>query len=66
MNAAKGTALSAGCRADGEGGAPKSGYDRDEFGLAWFDTDRNGRDTRKRRDGRALSGSHVELLVQLR
>jgi hypothetical protein len=29
-----------------KGRAPKSGYDRDEFGQAWADVDRNGCDTR--------------------
>jgi len=29
-----------------KGRAPKTGYTRDQFGQAWFDTDRNGCDTR--------------------
>lgn len=29
-----------------KGRAPKTGYDRDQFGPAWFDIDRNGCDTR--------------------
>ncbi|MBM7441873.1 hypothetical protein JOC24_005314 [Streptomyces sp. HB132] len=29
-----------------KGRAPKTGYDRDEFGSAWVDTDRNGCGTR--------------------
>ncbi|MDQ1713359.1 MAG: hypothetical protein QOE45_2809 [Frankiaceae bacterium] len=29
-----------------KGRAPTTGYDRDEFGQAWLDTDRNGCDTR--------------------
>ena len=29
-----------------KGRAPKTGYDRDRFGSAWTDTDRNGCDTR--------------------
>ena len=29
-----------------KGGAPKTGYDRDEFGSAWKDVDGNGCDTR--------------------
>ena len=29
-----------------KGRAPKTGYSRDEFGQAWFDTNRNGCDTR--------------------
>ena len=31
---------------DVKGRAPKTGYDRDEFGAAWADVDRNGCDTR--------------------
>lgn len=31
---------------DVKGRAPKTGYDRDEFGPAWADVDRNGCDTR--------------------
>ena len=29
-----------------KGRAPKTGYDRDQFGQAWYDADRNGCDTR--------------------
>ncbi len=29
-----------------KGRAPRTGYDRDQFGLAWADVDRNGCDTR--------------------
>ena len=29
-----------------KGRAPKTGYDRDQFGQAWYDLDRNGCDTR--------------------
>ncbi|MFD9500330.1 HNH endonuclease family protein [Streptomyces sp. NPDC060035] len=29
-----------------KGRAPRTGYDRDEFGSAWLDTDRNGCGTR--------------------
>jgi Protein of unknown function (DUF3761)/Protein of unknown function (DUF1524) len=37
-----------GCRSPSlvKGRAPKTGYTRDQFGQAWFDTDRNGCDTR--------------------
>ncbi len=45
-NAAQGTALAAVAELRVKGRAAKSGYDRDQFGQAWFDTDRNGCDTR--------------------
>lgn len=45
-NAAKGTALAAVAGLSVKWRAPKSGYERDQFGQAWFDTDRNGCDTR--------------------
>jgi hypothetical protein len=38
-----------------KGRAPKTGYDREQFGQAWFDTDRNGCDTRNDILGRDLS-----------
>jgi len=44
--AAKGTALAAAGALTVKGRAPKTGYSRDQFGQAWFDTDRNGCDTR--------------------
>lgn len=44
--AAEGTALAAIARLEVKGRAPKTGYSRDQFGQAWFDTDRNGCDTR--------------------
>ena len=43
---AKGTALAAVARLTVKGRSPKPGYSRDAFGQAWFDTDRNGCDTR--------------------
>ncbi|WP_166844547.1 DUF1524 domain-containing protein [Isoptericola sp. BMS4] len=43
---APGTALSALEELDVKGRAPKTGYDRDEFGPAWADVDHNGCDTR--------------------
>ncbi|HET7823602.1 MAG TPA: DUF1524 domain-containing protein [Ornithinibacter sp.] len=46
VKAAKGTALAAVARLTVKGRAPKTGYSRDLFGQAWFDTDRNGCDTR--------------------
>lgn len=44
--AAKGTALAAALALPVKGRAPKTGYDRDQFGPAWVDVDRNGCDTR--------------------
>ncbi|MER5550169.1 HNH endonuclease family protein [Streptomyces sp. NPDC002793] len=44
--AAAGTALQAVEGLVVKGRAPKTGYDRDEFGSAWADTDRNGCGTR--------------------
>ncbi len=41
-----GTALAGLAALPVRGRAPKTGYDRDEFGPAWADTDRNGCDTR--------------------
>jgi hypothetical protein len=44
--ASAGTALAALESLPVKGRAPKTGYDRDHFGPAWTDTDRNGCDTR--------------------
>ncbi|MEP7036328.1 MAG: DUF1524 domain-containing protein [Actinomycetota bacterium] len=44
--AAAGTALAAVAKLTVRGRAPKTGYTRAQFGQAWFDTDRNGCDTR--------------------
>ena len=44
--ARRGTALAAVATLTVKGRAPRTGYDRGEFGQAWFDTDRNGCDTR--------------------
>ena len=41
-----GTALAATSRLSVGGRGPKTGYTREEFGQTWFDTDRNGCDTR--------------------
>ncbi|SDO31855.1 Protein of unknown function [Microbacterium sp. ru370.1] len=38
-----------------KGRAPKTGYDRDEFGQRWLDVDRNGCDTRNDMLGRDLT-----------
>jgi hypothetical protein len=43
---AAGTALEALAQLEVKGRAPMTGYDRDQFGPAWLDTDRNGCDTR--------------------
>lgn len=44
--AAPGTALAALGTLDVKGRAPKTGYDRGQFGQQWADVDRNGCDTR--------------------
>ena len=41
-----GPAVAALARLPVKGRAPKTGYDRDEFGPSWSDVDRNGCDTR--------------------
>jgi hypothetical protein len=46
QEASTGTALAALEALDVKGRAPKTGYDRDQFGPAWADTDHNGCDTR--------------------
>lgn len=51
-----GTALAALEALPVKGRAPKTGYDRDEFGQAWADTDRNGCDTRNDTLKRDLAG----------
>lgn len=43
---ASGTAAEAVAALTVKGRAPKTGYDRDQFGAAWTDVDRNGCDTR--------------------
>jgi len=43
---AAGTALAAVATLTVKGRAPKTGYTRDQFGQAWYDTDHNGCDTR--------------------
>ncbi|MCC3273340.1 DUF1524 domain-containing protein [Arthrobacter zhangbolii] len=45
-SAAAGTALEQLAGIPIKGRAPKTGYDREQFGPAWADTDRNGCDTR--------------------
>jgi Excalibur calcium-binding domain/Protein of unknown function (DUF1524) len=44
--AGQGAALAAVGRLVVKGRAPKTGYSREQYGQAWFDTDRNGCDTR--------------------
>ncbi|MEL7974372.1 DUF1524 domain-containing protein [Isoptericola sp. F-RaC21] len=46
IKAGKGTALAALADLKVKGRAPKTGYDRELFGAAWSDVDRNGCDTR--------------------
>ncbi|MBD5785071.1 DUF1524 domain-containing protein [Cellulosimicrobium terreum] len=45
-DAAAGTALAYLADLDVKGRAPKTGYERDDYGQAWADVDRNGCDTR--------------------
>jgi hypothetical protein len=57
-----GTALAAVSRLTVKGRAPKTGYARAQFGQAWYDTDRNGCDTRNdilRRDLRVRQMKNV-------
>lgn len=59
-NAAKGGGLSVTVALDKiptKGRAPKTGYDRDEFGKGWKDPDRNGCDTRNDVLNRDLTGA---------
>ncbi|WP_418275159.1 GmrSD restriction endonuclease domain-containing protein [Isoptericola jiangsuensis] len=58
--AAVGTALAALTDVPVKGRAPKTGYDRDEFGPAWSDVDRNGCDTRNDILARDLTGETFE------
>ncbi|MGY1670172.1 HNH endonuclease family protein [Geodermatophilus sp. SYSU D00710] len=51
-----GTALAELEQIEVRGRAPRTGYDRDEFGDAWADTDRNGCDTRNDVLARDLTG----------
>ena len=65
-SARAGTALAALATLPVKGRAPRTGYDRDLFGQAWADVDRNGCDTRNdilRRDLTALraQGRHPRL-----
>nr|WP_245862765.1 DUF1524 domain-containing protein [Phycicoccus duodecadis] len=66
---ARGTALAALATVAVKGRAPKTGYDRAQFGTAWKDVDRNGCDTRNdilRRDLRPFTlkaGTHGCLVL---
>jgi hypothetical protein len=51
-----GSALALLAKVQVKGRAPKTGYDREEFGPAWADTDRNGCDTRNDILARDLTG----------
>jgi hypothetical protein len=54
--AGPGTALAALATLEVKGRAAKTGYDRDQFGPAWADVDRNGCDTRNDVLARDLTG----------
>lgn len=54
--AAAGTALAALGDLEVKGRAPRTGYDRDQFGPSWADADRNGCDTRNDVLRRDLTG----------
>ncbi len=55
-----GSALDALGTVDVRGRAPRTGYDRDEFGSGWVDADRNGCDTRNDVLARDLTGEAFE------
>ncbi|HET9499118.1 MAG TPA: HNH endonuclease family protein, partial [Marmoricola sp.] len=57
---ARGTALAALATLPVKGRAPMTGYDRDRFGTAWLDADRNGCDTRNDMLRRDLADRVVE------
>jgi hypothetical protein len=54
--AARTSALAALAAVEVKGRAPRTGYDRDNFGSGWVDTDRNGCDTRNDILARDLTG----------
>ncbi len=54
------TALAALGELEVRGRAPTTGYDRDEFGAGWVDTDHNGCDTRNDVLARDLTGERFE------
>ncbi|MGD6980198.1 MULTISPECIES: GmrSD restriction endonuclease domain-containing protein [Citricoccus] len=58
--AAAGTALAVLETLPVKGRAPKTGYDRDQFGPAWADVDRNGCDTRNDMLARDLAGERFK------
>lgn len=58
--AAAGTALAAVAGLTVKGRGPKTGYTRDQFGQSWFDTDRNGCDTRNDMLRRDLVGRQMK------
>ncbi|WP_144018788.1 DUF1524 domain-containing protein [Demequina sp. NBRC 110056] len=67
---AYGSAHAAALRLEVKGRAPRTGYDRDEFGSGWIDVDRNGCDTRNdmlrlRLTDREMSGSCTVLSGEL-
>jgi hypothetical protein len=60
QKASAGTALAALEALPVKGRAPKTSYDRDQFGQAWADTDRNGCDTRNDMLARDLTGERFK------
>ncbi|WP_366246666.1 GmrSD restriction endonuclease domain-containing protein [Cellulosimicrobium cellulans] len=58
--AGPGSALAALTTLEVKGRAPRTGYDRDQFGPAWADVDRNGCDTRNDILARDLTGETFE------
>ena len=58
--AAKGTALAAVVTLTVKGRAPRTGYSREQFGQRWYDSDRNGCDTRNDILRRDLSGRSMK------
>ena len=56
-NATPTSALAALAAVEVKGRAPRTGYDRGQFGYGWVDTDRNGCDTRNDMLARDLTGA---------
>ncbi len=63
--AAEGSALAAALALPVKGRAPKTGYDRDQFGSGWVDVDRNGCDTRNDMLRRDLDDEEVSGLCKV-
>jgi uncharacterized protein DUF1524 len=60
QNAERASALAALAAVDVKGRAPRTGYDRDQFGFGWVDVDHNGCDTRNDILARDLTGETVQ------